>query len=226
MPPASFTPRCWPVIAAKSRTACSITNATGPVAAGLILPVEVLMKSPPASRASQLARRTLSNVTNSPVSRMTFRCAVPHACFTATISSNTSPRWPDRKAPRSITMSISSAPAATASATSISLVRNAARPDGNAVATLATATALPRTACTAVATRSGYTQTAATAGVDGSPGSGRIAFAHRDRTVSGVSLPSSVVRSTMPIAASMAQALAEDLMLRVANMATRASAPT
>ena len=60
---------------AKSRTACDITSATGRVAAGLTLPVEVLMKSPPASRASHDARRTLSRVTSSPVSRITFRCA-------------------------------------------------------------------------------------------------------------------------------------------------------
>ena len=35
------------------------------------------MKSAPPSIASQLARRTLSYVTSSPVSRMTLRCAAP-----------------------------------------------------------------------------------------------------------------------------------------------------
>ena len=55
----------------------SITSATGGVAAGLTLPVEVLMKSPPASSASHEARRTLSSVASSPVSRITLRCAVP-----------------------------------------------------------------------------------------------------------------------------------------------------
>ena len=60
MPPASFTPTTWPVDSAKSRAASSITRATGGVAATGTLPVEVLMKSAPASMASQLARRTLS----------------------------------------------------------------------------------------------------------------------------------------------------------------------
>ena len=47
------------------------------------------------------------------------------------------------------------------------------------------------------ATRSGYTHTAATGGTAGSAGSGRSALAHRPRTLPGVSAPSSVVRSTM-----------------------------
>ena len=53
-----------------------MTSVTGRVAAGWILPVDVLMKSPPASIASQDARRTLSYVTSSPVSRITLRWAV------------------------------------------------------------------------------------------------------------------------------------------------------
>jgi hypothetical protein len=60
MPPAALTPTSRPVAARKSRTASSITSVTGGVAAGCTLPVEVLMKSAPASMASQLARRTLS----------------------------------------------------------------------------------------------------------------------------------------------------------------------
>ena len=123
-------------------------------------------------------------------------------------------------------MSISSAPAATASRTSASLTPSDARPDGNAVATLATLTPEPRSASTATSTRSGYTHTAATAGVVASLGSGRIALAHSERTLPGVSAPSSVVRSTMRTAASSAQALLVVLMLRVASAAARASAPT
>ena len=76
------------------------------------------------------------------------------AAFTATISSKTCRYRPARKAPRSMTMSISPAPEATASRTSDSFVASEARPDGNAVATLATATGLPRSASTAVGTRS------------------------------------------------------------------------
>ena len=60
MPPAGLTPTWRPVCARKSRTASSITSVTGSVAATGTLPVEVLMKSAPASIASQEARRTLS----------------------------------------------------------------------------------------------------------------------------------------------------------------------
>ena len=49
-----------PVSSRQSRTASSMSSVTGRVAAGEILPVEVLMKSPPASIASHEARRTLS----------------------------------------------------------------------------------------------------------------------------------------------------------------------
>src|SRR5450756_929265 len=69
-------------------------------------------------------------------------------------------------------------------------------------------------------------QTAATWGVAGSPGSGAFALAHSERTLRSVSAPSSVVRSIMLIAVSMAQALDVVLMERVPNPAARASAPT
>ena len=60
MPPATLTPTGGPV-PAKSRTASSITRATGSVDAGLTLPVEVLMKSAPADHGQPgRARRTLS----------------------------------------------------------------------------------------------------------------------------------------------------------------------
>ena len=60
MPPAGFTPTCLPVVWRKSRTASSMIMVTGSVAAGVIFPVDVLMKSAPASIASHEARRTLS----------------------------------------------------------------------------------------------------------------------------------------------------------------------
>src|ERR1035437_9414643 len=69
-------------------------------------------------------------------------------------------------------------------------------------------------------------QTAATWGVAGSPGAGAIALAHTERTLGSVSAPSSVARSIIEIAVSMAQALDVDLMERVANPAARACAPT
>ena len=60
MPPAGFTPIFSPVNRYHSPTICSMSRVTGRVAAGATLPVEVLMKSPPARIASQDARRTLS----------------------------------------------------------------------------------------------------------------------------------------------------------------------
>ena len=187
MPPASFTPRRSPVVSAKSRTASSITSATGGVAAGVILPVEVLMKSPPASSASQDARRTLSRVASSPVSRITLRWAGPHAALVATISSNTCRYRPARNAPRSITMSISVAPAATASRTSCSLVSSAARPTGTRwrprrPARRCRAARRPRSR-PGRGTRTPPRPAAPT----GRDGSGRTAFAHSERTLPGVS---------------------------------------
>src|SRR5215469_16665632 len=123
-------------------------------------------------------------------------------------------------------MSTSSAPALTASLTSASFTASDARPDGNAVATDATATRLPATASLATPTRSGYTQTAATGGTDRSAGSGWRAFAHIARTLPGVSAPSSVVRSTIRTAMSRACSLASFLIDRVASPAARCSAPT
>ncbi|CAM5661002.1 hypothetical protein SFUMM280S_07793 [Streptomyces fumanus] len=114
------------------------------------------MKSAPASMPSQLARRMLSYVDSSPVSKMTFRRAsVPHASFTAAISSYTLRYFPARNAPRSMTMSTSSAPAATASRTSASFTAREARPAGKAVATEATFTPEPATASLATGTMSG-----------------------------------------------------------------------
>src|SRR5499427_1867055 len=225
-PPATLTPTRRPVASAKSRAADSITSAPGGVAAGVTLPVEVLMKSAPASMASQAARAVLSRVASSPVSRITLRCAVPHASRTARTSSYTCAYRPARNAPRSMTMSTSSAPAFTASATSASLTASEARPDGNAVATEATATPLPASSARARATRSGYTQTAATGGTAGSAGSGRSALAHSPRTFPGVSAPSSVVRSTILTAVSSAHSLASRLIERVARDAARSCAPT
>src|SRR5215471_10529421 len=221
MPPAALTPTRRSAKPAKSRTASSMTRVTGSVAAGATLPVEVLMKSAPASIASQEARRTLSSVPSSPFSRITFRCASPQAPRTAAISSNTSLYRPLRKAPLSMTMSTSSAPAATVDFTFASLTSSAARPDGNAVATLATWIGVPATPATA--TRSGYTHTAATGGA---PRPGCRALAHIARTLPGVSCPSSVVRSITEIARSSACRLLSALIDRLASVSARARAPT
>ena len=74
-------------LAAKARRPDPDHPDTPQVAAGDTLPVEVLMKSAPASMASQEARLTLSSVASSPVSRMTLRCARPQASRTARTSS-------------------------------------------------------------------------------------------------------------------------------------------
>src|SRR5690349_24154260 len=60
----------------------------------------------------------------------------------------------------------------------------------------------------------------------GSPGLGRIAFAHMAATLPGVSAPSSVVRSMHLIARSSAQSLDDFLIDRLASDAARSSAPT
>ncbi len=60
MPPAVFMPTTRPVSSCTSRIASIMHSATGSVAAGLILPVDVLMKSAPAAMAISDARRTSS----------------------------------------------------------------------------------------------------------------------------------------------------------------------
>ena len=60
MPPAGFIPTTRPVSTWTSRMASSMHSVTGRVAAGLTLPVDVLMKSAPAAIARSDARRTAS----------------------------------------------------------------------------------------------------------------------------------------------------------------------
>ena len=76
-------------------------------------------------------------------------------------------------------MSISSAPAATASAVSRSLASSDTCPAGNPVATDAVRTPMPRSAAWATPTSAGYTQIAATDGISGIAGAGQTALAHR-----------------------------------------------
>src|SRR5690349_12365897 len=74
--------------------------------------------------------------------------------------------------------------------------------------------------------RSGYTHAAATDGIVGSPGLGRMALAHRAATFPGVSWPSSVVRSMQRMARSSAHSFDDFLIERLASEAARSSAPT
>ena len=94
------------------------------------------------------------------------------------------------------------------------------------MATDATLTPEPRTRSTAAGTRFGYTQTAATDGMDGSDGSGRSALDDRAATLPGVSAPSSVVRSMQRIARSSACIFVSRLIERFASSPARASTPT
>src|SRR5207248_364401 len=125
-----------------------------------------------------------------------------------------------------MTMSISCAPARTASSVSATLIEVKLCPEGKAVATEAIRTLLPRRCSTQSAIRSGYTQTAATGGMVGSPGLGRTALAHIAATLPGVSAPSSVVRSMQRTARSRAQSLEGFLIERLASEAALSSAPT
>ncbi len=170
MPPAGFMPIRMPVRIQWSRIASSITSVTGMVAAGWTLPVDVLMKTSPsfgagvpgtlhdASIARSLARRTLSSVSSSPVSRMIFRCAgtplggAAHSARVSRISRAISSNRPARNSPRLITMSISSAPAAIASAQSRRRMSRGYCALGKPVATAATFTPLPASASFATGT--------------------------------------------------------------------------
>src|SRR4029077_10703041 len=67
---------------------------------------------------------------------------------------------------------------------------------------------------------------AATEGIVGSPGFGRIPFAQRAATFPGVSEPSRVVRSMQRTARSSAQSFEDFLIDRFAREAARSSAPT
>ena len=69
-------------------------------------------------------------------------------------------------------------------------------------------------------------QTAATAGMLVSTGSGRIAFAQRAATLPGVSAPSSVVRSIIRTIRSSASSFEPRLIERLARSALRASSAT
>ena len=176
--------------------------------------------------ASIDAWRTWSYEPSSAVSMMTFRWASPHTSFTRTISSITRASSPERNASREMTMSISSAPAATASSVSRSFTSSDACPEGKAVDTDAARTPVPSSASRATPTSDGYTHTAATDGISGIVGAGQTAFAHRCRTLPGVSEPSSVVRSTMDTARRMPCCLAVVLMERLPSVAARSSMPT
>ena len=177
-----------------------MTRATGGVAAGLTLPVEVLMKSAPASSASTDARRTLSSVTSSPVSRMTFRCAVPQAALRRDDLVEHLPVAAGQEgAPVDHHVDLVGAGGHRVRDVGQLDVASDARPDGNAVATLATCTADAAQRLDRDLDEVGIHAHGGDRRRRRIAGSGRMAFAHSERTLPGVSAPSSVVRSTMRI---------------------------
>ena len=124
-----------------------------------------------------------------------------------------------------MTMSISSAPSATARRTSPSFVGKGYWPLGKPVATEATFTgeSAPRS-FRACRTMFGYTQTAAQGGTAKRGSAGARALRQRKATLPGVSLPSSVVRSIMLTASLRPASLALVLRLRLAKLPARSSA--
>src|SRR3954452_23341424 len=125
-----------------------------------------------------------------------------------------------------MTMSISSAPSATAWRVYSSLSSIDVRPDGKPVATEAVAKPLPSSARRASGTRVGYTHTAAHDGTSGCVGAGHTALAASWVTLPGVSWPSSVVRSTIEIASLIAACWDSALIERFPSTAARSSTPT
>ncbi len=130
-------------------------------------------------------------------------------------------------APRSMTMSISSAPSSTARRTSASFTSRGDWPLGNAVATLAILTDDPASACFATGTRFGI-HAHRGAGPDAriARRAGMSALAHIARTLPGVSFPSSVVRSIMRTASLRPATLAAFLSERLPSAAARSSTAT
>ena len=133
-----------------------------------------------------------------------------------------------------MTMSISSAPAATASAVSASLISSDARPLGNAVATAATETS--PSSGSPCAAPSACDRVRHHVAVDADRGDARAGRVRRrpasapSRRASapcpGVSAPSRVVRSMSSMILSSAQAFEVVLIERVPRPAARCSSPT
>ena len=86
---------------------------------------------------------------------MTFRWASPQASLTRTISSMTRVSSPVRNASREMTMSISSAPAATVSSVSRTLISSDVCPAGKPVDTAAVWTPVPSSAARTTGTCAG-----------------------------------------------------------------------
>ena len=122
-------------------------------------------------------------------------------------------------------MSISSAPAATASSVSRSLASSDTCPAGKPVATEASATPRARERLARDGDQRRVDADGGDDGISGIAGAGHTALAHSWRTLPGVSAPSSVVRSTIETARRMPCCLAVVLIERLPSWAARSSTP-
>ena len=95
------------------------------------------MKSAPAAIASNEACLISTAERNAPLSKMTFKCALPQAAFNSCSSSYTSLWNPLKNLPIEITTSISSAPACTVKAVSATFTSINDCEDGKQAATAA-----------------------------------------------------------------------------------------
>src|SRR5437762_2893039 len=203
-----------------------MTTPTGKVAFTASLPVDVLMKSAPAIIATWLARATFASVARSPVPRITFMCAAPHAARKARTSSYTASQSPASAWARVMTTSISSAPAATEALISSIRWGRGLSPAGNPVDTAATGMPEPWSAWTATGTKAWYRHTAPTlipksvapSASSRSRRTGSFALAHSRSTLVGVSSPCRVVRSMHVIARSSQAACHSRLTVRRVGM--------
>src|SRR5205814_749104 len=203
-----------------------ITTPTGSVALTGSLPVDVLMKSAPAIIATWLARATCASVARSPLPRITFMCAGPHASRNSRISSYSASQSPASACARVITTSISRAPAATDARISSTRWGRRLSPAGNPGETAATGMPEPWRAGTAAETKAWYTHTAPTLIPRSATPSASIrswrtgwrALAHSRRTLPAVSSPCSVVKSMQVIARSSQAACHSFLTVRRVGM--------
>ena len=172
-----------------------MTRAASGVALTLTLPVDVLIKSAPASIASIEALRISSGVLSRPVSRMTLKTTLrPRrsptasiAFFITTISSLAPASSPARNLLSASTISISSAPFSTASSHSRTFTSRKLWAVGKQLETAVTWRASHGLFSRTTFARFGYTQTDAGSGYEGYSFVRTVTFSTRFFTDSGVS---------------------------------------
>ena len=227
IPPASFTPRSSPVVSSKSRTASSITSATGGVAdtdelaGGRLDEVAAGEQGEPGRAAHVVERRKLCCFEDD------FQMSAAAGLLGGDDLVEDLQVMPGQERP-AIDHHVDLGGAGRHRVADVVQLRLEAGPSGREGG--GHTGDRHRTAAQAPRPRSrpgrGRRRPRRPTAPSASVGSGRTALAHSERTLPGVSAPSRVVRSTMLIAVSIAHALAVVLMLRVASPAARPSAPT